>query len=86
MGAGRIQIAINVAGLAWELLFSLHNSTPNCRDHPEVVTFYSMLLSNKSLDAHVYMLMHTQENMYESCCYELSRLCFILLFHISLSH
>lgn len=47
MGAGRIQITLNVAGLAWELLISLHNSTLNCRDHPEDVTFYSMLSSKK---------------------------------------
>lgn len=59
MGAGRIQITLYVAGSAWELLFSLQNSIPNCRDHPEDVTFYSMVLSNKSLDAHVYMLKHT---------------------------
>lgn len=59
MGAGRIQITFNVVGLAWELLISLHNSTPNCRDHPEDVTFYSMLSSKKSLDAHVYMLKPT---------------------------
>lgn len=59
MGAGRIQITLNEAGLAWELLISLHNSTPNCRDQPENVTFYFMLSSNKSIDAHVYMLKHT---------------------------
>lgn len=38
-----------------------HNS--GCRDHPEDVTFYSMVFSNKSLDAHVYMLKHTGKHV-----------------------